>query len=159
MDKEFPFVTVPLHLIEHFGEPDPGTRLYRKYGDEGDMRAWFDAVCEVCKGPGSMSPGGISGYVKVSRPAVHKRLKEGRLTGFFFHQVKEGRFFKDRKRLAEGGRPYCYIPVVEARAWAEELKERADLAMEERSIPPTTQEHDSIIKAPRDWRKKLKKDA
>lgn len=128
MDKEFPFVKISCDQLKHLGEPDQGTRLYRAYGTEADHADWFDAVCEVCEGLGSVSPGGVSGYVKVSRPAVHKRLKEGRLTGFFFHQVREGRFFKDRKKLAEGGRPYIYIPVVEARAWAQELKKRKQLA-------------------------------
>jgi hypothetical protein len=103
-----------------------------------------------------MSPGGVSGYVKVSRPAVHKRLKEGRLTGFFFHQVTDGRFFKDRKRLEDGGRPYIYMPVVEARAWAQQLKEREDLANEEGSISHETHKHDGILKAPRNWKKKIK---
>src|SRR5208283_1501652 len=158
MNKKFPFVEIPSHLLNILGEPDKGTRLYRVFGREEDVRPWFDAICEVTPGLGSMSPGGIYAYVKVSRPAVHKRLKEGRLTGFFFHQVMDGRFFKDRKRLDEGGRPFILIPVVEARAWAEELKERQELADEERSISDTTRKYDSIEKPPRSWRKSLRKD-
>ena len=130
MNKEFPFVEIPSHLLKYLGKPDPHTRLYRVFGEESDVEAWFQAVWEICKDGGSISTGGVCGYVKVSRPAVHKRLKEGRLTGFFFHQIEEGRFFKGRKKLAEGGRPYILIPVSECKAWAEELKERKELALE-----------------------------
>ena len=153
MAKEFPFVEVPAHLLKLVGKPDPGTRLYRRYGTEADLAPWFEAVWEICKGKGSVSPGTVSAYAKVSRPAVHKRLREGRLTGFFFHQTKPGRFFKDRKTLDKGGRPYIFIPVTESKAWAEELKERQDLAREDRKIPETTRKYDGIIKAPRNWRK------
>jgi len=32
MNKEFPFVEIPSHLLKHLGEADAGTRLYRVYG-------------------------------------------------------------------------------------------------------------------------------
>lgn len=158
MSKEFQFVKIPPHLAKQLGEPDSGTRLHRAYGSEADMEAWFEAVWEVCEEEKAISPGGVAGYVKVSRPAVHKRLKEGRLTGFFFHLIKEGRFFKGKKKLAEGGRPYIFIPVSECKAWAEELKERKGLAKEEMSIPETTKKHDAVLKAPLDWERRIKKD-
>jgi len=48
------------------------------------------------------------------------------------------------------------IPVSECKAWAEELKERKELALEEQSIPETTRKYDSVEKAPRDWKKTIK---
>jgi hypothetical protein len=149
MNKEFPFVEIPANLLERVGRPDPETRLFRAYGSEADIGKWYEAVWEICRGEGSISPGGVSGYVKVSRPAVHKRLKEGRLTGFFFHLIVEPRFFKGRKKLEEGGRPYIEIPVVEAKAWAEELASRKGLLEEEQSIPPTSQKYDGVLRSPR----------
>ena len=158
MGKDFPFVRIKKELLKRLGRPDPGTRLYRAYGTEADSEAWFDAVWEVCDDEKAISPGGVAMYVKVSRPAVHKRLKEGRLTGFYFHQTKEGRFFKGRKKLDEGGRPYIFIPVSECKAWAEELKERKELTEEEMSIPETTRKYDSVEKPPRGWRKSIKEE-
>jgi hypothetical protein len=155
MLKDFPFVDIPEHLLKHVGKPDPGTRLFRAYGSEAELTKWFEATWEICRGEGAVSPGGVCGYVKVSRPAVHKRLKEGRLTGFFFHLVIEGRFFKGRKKLAEGGHPYAMIPVLEAKAWAEELSNRKELLEEAQSIPPTTKKHDGILESPRNWRKEI----
>lgn len=124
LSPDFPFVHIPGHLSDRIGNPNEGTRLYRRYGKESEIEDWFDAVYEICQGNGSVSPGGVAMYVRVSRPAVHKRLKEGRLTGFLFHQIEEGRFFKGRKRLKDGGMPYCCIPVSECKAWAEEMKKR-----------------------------------
>ena len=124
MAKEFPFINIPNHLRTSVGNPDEGTRIYRRYGSEDDVEDWFNAVCDICQGDGTVSPGGVSMYVKVSRPAVHKRLKEGRITGFMFHTVKNGRFFKGRKKLQDGGTPLICIPVSECKAWAEEMKNR-----------------------------------
>jgi hypothetical protein len=158
MKKVFPFIKIPSELLDRLGEPDPGTRLYRKIGTEADTEAWFQAVFEVCEeGGGTISPGGVTRYVKVSRPAVHKRLKEGRLTGFLFHRVEDRRFLKGQK-LVEGGHPYILIPVSECRAWGDELRDRRELAKEEMSIPPTTTKHDAVLKPPPDWKKRIKKD-
>jgi len=63
-------------------------------------------------------------YAPVSRAAVHKRLKEGKLTGFFFtitHR-KRNLFGIDlsTRELALG-----YIPVSECKAWKAEIEQRA----------------------------------
>ena len=63
-------------------------------------------------------------YCPVSRAAVYKRIKEGRLSLFLFHVTR-------RKTALFGGKkvvremPYGYIPVSEVRAWRNELEERA----------------------------------
>jgi hypothetical protein len=62
-------------------------------------------------------------FAPVSRAAVHKRLKEGRMTAFCFHAlVTKSGFFGRKKTVRET--PVVYIPVSECKAWAEELKER-----------------------------------
>jgi hypothetical protein len=158
MKKEFPFVKIPEELLEMFGEADKGTRMYRKYGSEDDFDKWFDAVIDVTqKDGGTVSPGGAAMYAKVSRPAVHKRLKEGRLTAFCFHLVENSKFFKDRKTLKDGGMPTVSIPVSECRAWAEILKNRKDrkAAYKEATEGSWNQR---FLKAPRKLKKKVRKE-
>jgi len=63
-------------------------------------------------------------YCPVSRAAVYKRLKEGQLSIFLFHVThRKTTLFGKNKILREN--PYGYIPVSEARAWRQELEERA----------------------------------
>lgn len=156
MEKEFPFVHVPDHLREIVGEPDKGTRLYRVYASEEFTSVWFDALCEICHGPGMVSPGGVSMYAKVSREAVHKRLKSGKLTGFLFHVVTDSMLSKivggNIKSLKFSGRPYCYIPTSECKAWALELESRG------REPLGPGEGSDNFMKAPWGWRKKVVKE-
>ena len=70
-----------------------------------------------------VSPGGVSMFAPVSRAAVHKRLKEGRITAFCFHVVHDEKTFFGTTRKAKE-RPYIYIPISECKAWAKELQER-----------------------------------
>ncbi len=83
METDHGLLIIPPELLPVIGEPDEGTRLYRKEGDEDEKGFWFDALTEVF---GSLvSPGGVALYAPVSRAAVHKRLKEGRMTAFCYH--------------------------------------------------------------------------
>lgn len=148
---DFPFVEVPEEYKEIIGVPDEGTRLYRAYGPPEGIKQWFDAVCDICGENGSVSPGGAAGYSGVSRAAVHKRLKEGRLTGFLYHVVKDGGFFKNKKTLSEGGWPYCFVAVSECRAWAEELAARK---VEKETVTKEDMKGEFFI-APKDWKNKL----
>jgi len=124
MSKDFPFIEIPDHLKAIIGIPDPGTRLYRAYGTEEDCSTWHDAVFDICHGDGCVSPGGCAGYAGVTRPGVHKKLKTGGLTGFVFHYTKDSLIFKGKKVLSRNASFYCYIPVSESKAWAEELKRK-----------------------------------
>lgn len=98
-----------------------GTRVFRRSGPEAECGEWFQAL-DIFTGP-LVSPGGVSMFAPVTRAAVHKRLKEGRMTAFCFHivETKTG-FFGRKKSVRE--LPVVYIPVSECKAWAEELKER-----------------------------------
>ena len=112
---------IPAEALRVIGQPDAGTRVYRRVGQEHEVGEWFEAL-NAFAGP-VVSPGGVSMFAPVSRAAVHKRLKEGRLTAFCFHTLETRSGFFGRKQAVRGT-PYVYIPVSESRAWAEELKER-----------------------------------
>ena len=77
---EFPFIEVTAEARRIVGEPTPGTRLYRREGTHEECGEWFEAVGKLFGGDVGLSPGGVTMYVPVSRTAVHKRLKEGRLS-------------------------------------------------------------------------------
>jgi hypothetical protein len=122
MSTGFPFLSIPSELRGVFGEPVLGTRLYHREGPQEETSFWADALFKLA-GP-CVSPGGVSMYAPVSRAAVHKRLKEGKLTGFFFHITHRKRNFfgvdLSTRELALG-----YIPVSECKAWKTELEQRA----------------------------------
>lgn len=122
MSTDFPYVEVPPDLIRVFGEPLTGTRLYHYEGAQEEASYWADAVFKVAGY--CVSPGGVSMYAPVSRAAVHKRLKEGKLTGFFFHITKRKRnlFGVDRSKRELA---ITFIPVSECKAWGEEIAARA----------------------------------
>ena len=120
--SERPFlIDIPPEALPAIGLPDKGTRAYRRDGQEHEVAEWFDAVTALA-GP-TVSPGGVSMFAPVSRAAVHKRMKEGRLTAFCFHTLETRTGFFGRKKAVRD-LPYVYIPVSECKAWAEELKER-----------------------------------
>lgn len=121
MKLPFPYLDVPPEALPIVGEPDIDNRIHRAEGTENEIAAWFDVISEI--GGQMVSPGGVGMFAPVSRAAVHKRLKEGRLTVFLFHikKTKKGLFGK-KKTIRES--PYGYIPVSEAKAWGQEIEER-----------------------------------
>jgi len=121
MTPAFSFVDVPARLRDVVGAPDPGTRIYRIEGPEGGSGPWFEAINAIA---GQLvSPGGVSMFAPVSRAAVHKRLKEGRLTAFCYHPTSSKTGLFGRRKLVRGT-PFVYVPVSECKGWAEEFKER-----------------------------------
>jgi hypothetical protein len=161
MKKELPFVKVPGRLLPIVGEPDPGTRMYKRVAERIDRKEWWDAIWEICGKEGSMSPGGVAGYCKVSRAGVHKRMKEGRITAFVLYMVTETKFMK-KKVLDEGGRPFdIQIPVSECKAWAEDIAERKariGIGAVREDILGDGDEEGEFMKPSRQWKKdKLKK--
>lgn len=122
MQTEFPFVEIPSEIESLIGIREERTRVYRKDGSQEESAAWFDLLTEII-GP-SVSPGGVGMYCPVSRAAVYKRIKEGRLSMFLFHvQYRRTTLFGKNEIAREN--PYGYIPVSEARAWRKELEDRA----------------------------------
>lgn len=122
MQTGFQFVDVPEELHPIVGQPDPGTRIYRRDGSQEESAVWFDLITDLI-GP-SVSPGGVGMYCPVSRAAVYKRIKEGKLSIFLFHVThRRTTLFGKNKILRDN--PYGYVPASEARAWRLELEERA----------------------------------
>jgi len=122
MSTDFPFVEIPEELYPVLGTPDPGTRIYRRDGSQEESAAWYDLLHEVIGA--SVSPGGVQMICPASRAAVYKRMKEGKLSAFLFHVTyRKTTLFGQNKILRQS--PYVYVPVSEARAWREELEERA----------------------------------
>ena len=121
MSNSMPYIEVPNELLPILGESKEGLRMYHRDGEKAEMAAWFEVVNELAGQV--VSPGGVSMFAPVSRAAVHKRLKEGRLSAFCFHvrRTQKG-FFGKTKTIRET--PFVYIPVSECKAWAEELRER-----------------------------------
>lgn len=118
----FQFFEVTAAIQKIVGKPDRGTRIYRRKGSYEESGQWFDNLQALTEDR-FVSPGGVSMYVPVSRAAVNKRLKEGRLTAFCFHVTQKEKTFFGTEREAKS-RPYIYIPVSECKAWAKELEAR-----------------------------------
>ena len=122
MATNFPYLEIPPELTRVIGERDGASRVYRKRGSQEESAAWFDAITQIV-GP-TVSPGGVGMYCPVSRAAVYKRIKEGKLSSFNF-------FVTEKKTKLFGGlfvareMPYSFIPVSEAQAWRSELEKRA----------------------------------
>ncbi|MFA6546953.1 MAG: hypothetical protein WCS99_21230 [Limisphaerales bacterium] len=121
-DTPFPFLNVTGELAKLVGKCDKDTRVYRAEGSYDESGEWYERLLELTD-DSFVSPGGVSMFVPVSRAAVHKRLKEGRLTALCFHVVHREKTFFGTTRKAKA-RPYIYIPVSECKAWAKELQER-----------------------------------
>jgi len=122
VQTQFPLVEIPDKLYPIVGEPDIGTRLYRRDGSQEEASVWFELLTEII-GP-SVSPGGAGMYCPVSRAAVYKRVKEGKLSMFLFHVTwRKTTLFGKNKILRDS--PYGYIPVRELKAWRDELERRA----------------------------------
>jgi hypothetical protein len=126
---ELPFINVPPEALPIVGEPAPGTRFYRREGSDEECGEWFQAIGRIFQGDVGLSPGGVAMFVPVSRAAVHKRLHEGRLTGFAFHVTSQGKSLWGKPRKIKE-RPYIVLSVSECQAWAKELKRKAGLAEE-----------------------------
>jgi hypothetical protein len=62
-------------------------------------------------------------YAPVSRAAVHKRMKEGKLTAFTYQVTHNVKTFWGTEREARAT-PFVYIPSSECKAWGREIEER-----------------------------------
>lgn len=107
---------------EIFGSPDETGMVFQKEGPESEVSYWFEAVDELF-GP-MVSPGGVCMYAPVSRPAIHKRIKEGKMLAFVYQPTTEKASWFGTKRTKRES-PYCLVPVSEAKKWRKELEERA----------------------------------
>src|SRR5208283_4028720 len=137
--NEFPFVNVPPEALPIVGQPTVGTRFYRREGSDQEYGEWIEEIGRIFQGDVGLSPGGVAMFVPVSRAAVHKRLREGRLTGFAFHVTSQGKSLWGKPRKIKE-RPYLVLSVSECQAWAKELKRKAGLAEEAELNPDQRRE-------------------
>jgi hypothetical protein len=121
-ENPFPFAVIPPEMEKIIGTRDGPSHVWRQSGSEEDCSAWYDALSE-CAGR-CVSPGGVSMYCPVSRAAVHRRVKDGKLSMFLFHvtENKTGLFRRDREVRTS---PYGFVPVSECKAWKKEFEDRA----------------------------------
>jgi hypothetical protein len=120
---EFPFIEVPEDLRKMVGEPTPGTRAYRREGTHAECGQWIEDLGLHYKGDVGISPAGVTMFVPVQRAAVHKRIKEGKLTAFFFYITHvESTFFGTKRKVKL--RPYILLSMSECKAWVAEMKRR-----------------------------------
>ena len=120
---EFPFIEVPKDLSKIVGEPTPGTRAYRREGTHAECGQWIEDLGLHYKGDVGISPSGVTMFVPVQRAAVHKRIKEGKLTAFFFYITNvESTFFGTKRKVKL--RPYTLLSMSECKEWVAEMKRR-----------------------------------
>jgi hypothetical protein len=120
---EFPFIEVPKDLRKIVGEPTPGTRAYRREGTHAECGQWIEDLGLHYKGDVGISPAGVTMFVPVQRAAVHKRIKEGKLTAFFFYITRiDSTFFGSKRKVKL--RPYILLSMSECKAWVAEMKRR-----------------------------------
>ena len=131
---QFPFIEVPPELRRIVGEPTPGTRAYRREGTYKECGAWFEALGEHYKGDVGLSTNGVIMFVPVSRAGVHKRIREGKLTAFFFYVTHDETTLFGATRKAKE-RPFIVVSVSECKAWAEELKRRVGFVDDPNETP------------------------
>jgi hypothetical protein len=120
---QFPFIEVPEALHKIVGVPTPGTRAYRREGTFKECGEWLEQLGEYYRGDVGLSTSSVVLFVPVSRASVYKRIKDGKLTAFFFYVThEETRLFGAKRRAKE--RPFIVVSVSECKAWAEEIKRR-----------------------------------
>ena len=120
---QFPFIEVPKDWRKIIGEPTPGTRAYRREGTHAECGQWIEDLGLHYKGDVGISPAGVTMFVPVQRAAVHKRIKEGKLTAFFFYITRiDGTFFGSKRKVKL--RPYILLSMSECKAWVAEMKRR-----------------------------------
>lgn len=120
---EFPFIEVPKDLRKIVGEPTTGTRAYRREGTHAKCGQWIEDLGLHYKGDVGISPAGVTMFVPVQRAAVHKRIKEGKLTAFFFYITRiDSTFFGSKRKVKL--RPYILLSMSECKAWVAEIKRR-----------------------------------
>lgn len=132
--NELPYINVPPEALPIVGEPTPGTRFYRREGSDEECGEWFEGIGRIFEGDVGLSPGGVAMFVPVSRAAVHKRLREGRLTGFAFYVTSQAKSLWGKPRKIKA-RPYLVLSVSECRAWAKDLKRKAGVAEDAKLNP------------------------
>ncbi len=154
-DDSFPYVEVPDEALAVVGERMEGTRIYEQWGSPEDGAHYLDFISRLYGG--LVSPGRGSEIVGVTRAAVHKRMKAGKLTAFLYRssidRIKLGPFKVPDAKVT----PCCYIPTSELLAWREEILNRARAKIEAMTTTESDESMSFMCKSIRDAKRELKK--
>ena len=104
---QFPFIEVPKELRALVGEPTPGTRAYRREGSFKECGEWLEKLGEYYKGDVGLSTSSVVLSFPL-RASVYKRIKEGKLTAFFFMSPTRRRDCR-RKAQSQGTPFHCRV--------------------------------------------------
>jgi hypothetical protein len=122
MFNEFPYLKITEDLQFTVGKAEEDTRIFRKNGRDSYFREWIIELNKMLKGnliPSTWVPA----YVGVSRAAVHKRIKSGRLTMFVF-QYEESYISLTMKWKSRKTAEFSYCVRSECQAWKDEIEHR-----------------------------------
>lgn len=119
MEQEFPYLKIKPNLLKVVGPPDEDTRIFRQSGIQMSFHSWMFNLQDEMKG--NLIPSNwVPEFVGVSRAAVHKRIKAGRLTMFVFdlmdHKLTVLMKYKE-VRICD----FSYCVRSECFAWYEEI--------------------------------------
>src|ERR1700722_12500658 len=115
MSTDFPFVEVSKNLQRYVGKVKKGKHEYEAEGDEDKYRDWVEVLVEQKELP-LVTFTWAPIYVGVSREAVYKRCREGKLTIFYFYINQSVPLLKRFKYVKSS---YAFLSLSELKAWRE----------------------------------------
>lgn len=119
-----PTIKIPERLLSVLGEPEGASRnVFIQKGSLHHAQGWYLALLRVF---GEVVPvPNVTLFVPVSRNAIHKRIKDGKLSCFKF-QINE----TERKGTKRES-PHAFVPVYECILWYQEYHDRLTYQMGE----------------------------
>jgi hypothetical protein len=121
MEIEFPYLKITRDLRSIVGPPDKDTRTFRTNGPDS-LQTWMEHLRAELQG--NLIPlQWVPDFVGVSRAAVHKRVKQGKLTVFVYEISDYLSAFGKTWTKRRGEVAYCVLS--ECQAWFDEIVLRA----------------------------------
>ncbi len=107
-------------MKDFFGHPsEESPSTYRREGEFIHVEDWFKLLRKLVGEVVSVPD--VSLFVPVSRNAIHKRIKQGKLSCFQY-QITEGGPGVSKSLVR--GSPYSFVPVRECKIWYQEQFDR-----------------------------------
>jgi hypothetical protein len=129
--EAFPFAEPPEHYkTAKEIECLKGTRWWVEKGNPGAFRLWLYELIDDEEYKERVIPlQWVPEFVGVTRAAVHKRAKAGKLTVFSFVMMEPEKVFLEKARLHARSR-YDFAVMSECEAWADLVMEEFDRKVE-----------------------------
>lgn len=113
-------ISIPSKLHVAFGEPGSTTpNVFEQEGDVWHALSWFNVLRKVVGEVVALPT--VSLLVPVSRNAIHKRIKEGKLSVFKYTVIESGEGVSESLNR---GRPHAFVPVLECKLWFQDMHDR-----------------------------------